>query len=182
MKFILRIPGWVLFLVLFLIPIILVFSLPKETLFDKSLKGTIITSSIFFFFVGSYLGWIFIAGFNLYKKLPDALRATSRKSFAFFKFFNFLLFFHVCLLLFVIFQVSLNFSEAPWVAFILFFTHLISFYGIFYCAKFISRTLKSVEENRPLRKGEGTGDAILFLFVPIGIWYFQDRLNSVFSK
>jgi len=56
---------------------------------------------------------------------------------------------------------------------------LYAFFAYFYCLAFPAKALKSIELNREANIGEYIGDFFLILFLPIGIWFLQPRLNKV---
>jgi hypothetical protein len=60
-----------------------------------------------------------------------------------------------------------------------------SFLGIgclFYCWKFIAKTLKIVELNRFVSRNEWFSDSVTFSFYPAGLWNLQPRVNKIFEK
>ena len=53
------------------------------------------------------------------------------------------------------------------------------FYALLYYLAFPARTLKSIEKGKKADFGEYIGDFFLIVFLPIGIWFLQPRINRV---
>jgi hypothetical protein len=53
------------------------------------------------------------------------------------------------------------------------------FYALLYYISFPARTLKSIENGKKADFGEYFGDFFLIVFLPIGIWFLQPRINKV---
>jgi hypothetical protein len=53
------------------------------------------------------------------------------------------------------------------------------FYAFLHFIMFPVRTLKSIEKGRKADIGECIGDFFLVVFLPIGIWFLQPRINKV---
>jgi len=53
------------------------------------------------------------------------------------------------------------------------------FYALLNYFAFPARTLKSIELNRKATLGEYIGDFFLIVFLPIGIWFLQPRINKI---
>ena len=53
------------------------------------------------------------------------------------------------------------------------------FYALLYCMSFPARILKSIEKGKRADFGEYIGDFFLVVFLPIGIWFLQPRINKV---
>lgn len=53
------------------------------------------------------------------------------------------------------------------------------FYAFFYFMSFPGKSLRSIENNREVGVGEYIGDFFLVLFLPIGIWFLQPRVNKI---
>ena len=51
-----------------------------------------------------------------------------------------------------------------------------------YYLAFPAKILNSIEKQRTANLGEYIGDFFLVLFLPIGIWFLQPRINKVFAK
>lgn len=55
-------------------------------------------------------------------------------------------------------------------------------FAIFHFTMFPARTLKSIEKNKKVDIGECIGDFFLIVFLPIGIWFLQPRINKVATQ
>ena len=56
------------------------------------------------------------------------------------------------------------------------------FYAILHSFAFPAKTLKTVELGRKVSFGEYVGDFFMFLFLPLGIWFLQPRINKIIGK
>jgi hypothetical protein len=50
-----------------------------------------------------------------------------------------------------------------------------------YLDYWVAKLLRSVELDREARGSEFTGDFFSFLFLPIGVWWLQPRINKIFN-
>ena len=53
------------------------------------------------------------------------------------------------------------------------------FYAFLYYLSFPGRSLRTIENKRLPDFGEYIGDFFLVLFLPIGIWFLQPRINRI---
>lgn len=53
------------------------------------------------------------------------------------------------------------------------------FYAFLYFMMFPARALKSIEKGKKADISEYIGDFFLIIFLPIGIWFLQPRMNKV---
>ena len=56
------------------------------------------------------------------------------------------------------------------------------FYALFYFFAFPARVLKSIETGQEVPFKDCIGDFFLILFLPIGIWFLQPRINRVIQE
>ena len=56
------------------------------------------------------------------------------------------------------------------------------FFAIIHSFAFPARTLKTIELGRKAGFGEYVGDFFLILFLPLGIWFLQPRVNKIIIK
>jgi len=68
---------------------------------------------------------------------------------------------------------TLTFTGLPALAF------LYAIFAYFYSLAFSAKALKSIELGREANFSDYAGDFFLILFLPIGIWFLQPRLNKV---
>jgi len=132
-------------------------------------------------FIILLLIWYHSLGNNLCKKLPPYVNLNLF-------FFNVLLFFTLIIIigisLYVVFsfyiltvkqEIFFKFRGYSWLfSFIFFLSILHSIY-------FLAKALKSVELQRKVIFRDFLIDIFLILFLPIGIWYIQPRINKVFE-
>jgi len=53
------------------------------------------------------------------------------------------------------------------------------FFAILYCLAFPAKLLNCIEAGKEVSVGQYLGDFFLVLFLPIGIWFLQPRINKV---
>jgi peptidoglycan/LPS O-acetylase OafA/YrhL len=56
------------------------------------------------------------------------------------------------------------------------------FYAFFYFLSFPGKSLRTIENKRLASLGEYIGDFFLVLFLPIGIWFLQPRINKIVEQ
>ena len=56
------------------------------------------------------------------------------------------------------------------------------FFAIIHSFAFPAKTLKTVELGRKASFGEYVGDFFLIMFLPLGIWFLQPRINNIVSE
>ena len=55
------------------------------------------------------------------------------------------------------------------------------FYAILHTFSFPARTLKSIELGKKASVSEYIGDVFLMIFLPVGIWFLQPRINKIIA-
>lgn len=188
----LKAKHWQIFLLVFAIPfalqIVIMFMLiqtsfeseavDRESFFDSfSLMAV-----VFVLYIGGIFGWFWSAGVGLQEKIPQKfqLRTTT------FKFF--LLFPLIYMAFFIMLFVSPDewmFGDSGFIA--QFFPagiigHLFSMFCIFYVMWFIAKTIKTAEEQRPVKFADFVGEFFLIWFFIIGIWILQPKINRLHSS
>ncbi|MGE7775304.1 hypothetical protein ACQKLP_11300 [Chitinophaga sp. NPDC101104] len=130
---------------------------------------------------GLYFSWFYALGLNLQEKLP----AGEKMDLSRFKLF--LLIPSVYILSISVFVTVAFFGDLPFsgpeflVPGLLVPIHLFSMFCIFYCMYFIAKALKTVEWRRPVTFSDFAGEFFMIWFFPIGIWFLQPRINSIFA-
>jgi len=56
------------------------------------------------------------------------------------------------------------------------------FYAFLHSIAFPAKTLKSIELRRKASFGEYLGDFFLIVFLPVGIWFLQPRVNRIIKE
>jgi hypothetical protein len=116
-----------------------------------------------------YFSWILLVGHGLYQFLPDKIELNYNL---------FLINSFIWLTAYIIVMVisdgqGMTFSGVEAIpGFYVFFTFL-------HFLMFPARTLKSIEKDKKADIGECIGDFFLIVFLPIGIWFLQPRINKV---
>jgi hypothetical protein len=180
MKLFVRIKHWQLFLLLFGIPLVLLFTLPDEIILDNSIKGLRFMVAAVTVYLAILLSWIWSLGKNLHQILHYNISSKSR-----FVMFNVSVLFIITDIIFI-FWAILNYAGSTELPAFLFpalvIGHIIAMFCVFFSSAFIAKTLKMVELKRAVTKGEWFGDALLLLAYPLGIWVIQPRVNNIFTK
>lgn len=125
-------------------------------------------SSIFAWFI--MLGWVLSVGLGLLKYIPEELRPNPRW---FRVAFSMPIIYVAFIMPKLIFQSNLD-SFLP----ILIPFHLITMASILYCIFFIGRNIHLVHYKSKLEQFEIVGYFTLFMFMPLGIWILQPRINK----
>lgn len=174
-----KIKHWQLFILLFLLPVILLFSLPDEVVLDDSPEGLASSLVIMAFYLAILLFWVLTLGYKLYNRIPSSVNLKTE----YFIFLSALML--VVAYIAFLFWTILNFSNKKQVPSFLFPTlTLMSFVAIastFYCWRFIAKVLKIVELKRAVSMNEWFSDAVAFFFYPAGLWSLQPRVNKIFE-
>lgn len=119
--------------------------------------------------------WLYALATRLYAKLPQDHRLKiGRFRFAFF----FPIFYIVAVMWFMWVAVR---SESPFMLFMIFPFHIFAMACMFYVLRFVAKSLKSVELQRPVRFGDYAGEFFLIWFFLIGVWIIQPRVNKIFA-
>jgi hypothetical protein len=163
MNFILRAKHWQVF-----IPIILGMFLGN---FQIENNGTLTTV---FLLIGTalYFSWIFLVGLHLYKYLPEKIEMNPNL----FILNSFIWFTTFCAVMIISDGVGMTFTGLA---------ALPGFYVMFALLHFMMfpvRTLKSIEKGKKADIGESLGDFLLVVFLPIGIWFLQPRINKIANE
>jgi hypothetical protein len=181
MKIFLRLKHWQLFILIVGLPFlyqiinISAFIITRELTIIFKLFPLIIGLMVLILF-----SWFYTLGVNLRPLLPDSVKMNLFR----FKLFLFIptvyiLFF--CFLMFIVFSIP-----APEYVFGIFFLilplHLFSMFCIFYCLYFVSKTLKSVQLQRPITFNDYAGEFFMLWFFFIGVWFIQPRINKLFKN
>lgn len=116
-----------------------------------------------------YFSWMLLVGHGLYQLLPDKIEM------------NYNLFIINSFVWLTAYVVVMIISDGQGMT----FTGLVAlpgfyvFYAFLHVIMFPVRTLKSIEKGRRADIGECMGDFFLAVFLPIGIWFLQPRINKV---
>lgn len=178
--FLLRLKHWQAFLLLFVLPFLLQFGLPE--LFDAAgvEPGWVVTLLLDALPSVTYLLWIWRVGLHLYGRLPVQIKISP-------------VYLHLGALYFVLYtllfvytlglvKASVLEGNLPYGMLLLLAPmHLLATFCFLYMVYFAARSLVSVEQQQVVSGGAFTRTYLLFLFLPIGIWFLQPRLNKLSS-
>lgn len=62
------------------------------------------------------------------------------------------------------------------------FLDLLSLFSLIYFVYFSAKTIQTIELNKELKFKEFSRVFFLILFLPVGIWFIQPRINKIYSK
>lgn len=178
----LRLKHWQLFLLAFILPIACQpFALAALTKFHNSALGMGLFLLMMLSCLIPLFSWFYALGINLYPKLPEMTNLKLRK----FKIFWLIPVVYIgTSMIFMVgkFVFSMPTLHIPGlIVLIIVLLHLFSMFCIFYCLYFVAKSLKAVELERPVSFSDYAGEFFLIWFFPIGVWFIQPRINSIFS-
>lgn len=194
MQFFLRLKHWQLFIINFGIPLILqfvhIFSVIVNLATHSSHPEAGDILNIFWMFpvvmiimVGCLFGWMWAVGTNLQKMLPQHLQLKTTM----FKIFLLIPVVYIVFFLTLFLNMFRNAMTGPEVQdpvtfaigfAVIFPVHLFSMFCIFYCIYFVSKTIKTVELQRPVSVSDYIGEFFLVWFFFVGVWILQPKLNK----
>ena len=183
MNFLLRLKHWQLFLLIIGLPIIIQVTLriimirSEDSLSSFTKKTNFLSFILTLISMTVSLGWIYAIGTNFHKKLPDTVKMNLVR----FKVLFFIM--AVYALFFIAFDTFSNEKILDSGLFgVIIPIHIFSMFCILYCLHFNARALKAVELQRPVTFGDFSGEFLLLLFYPFGIWIIQPRIIKFFDK
>lgn len=122
-------------------------------------------------------GWMYNIGTGLYQKLPPGHNLKlDRFKFAFF----FPLVYLAGFGCFVLAAPAVAPAIAGWF-FVIIPLHLSAMACMFYVFRYVAKSLKAVEMQKPIKFGDYAGEFFLFWFYFIGVWIIQPRVNKIFA-
>lgn len=123
--------------------------------------------------------WYWTVGVNIFQKLPQGMIMHLTR-------FKVLLLVSFCLLIltfclqFLIPNALSGDNPADWF-FLLFVPQILSMPCMFYCIYFIAKALKASEVNRTVTSSDYSSEFLMLLFLPVGVWFIQPRINKLFD-
>ena len=175
MDFFLKMKHWQLFAIFFILPLIV------EAAFDElipvgSKEYWYIELAIVGFIVLLAVTYLWTLGTRLYERLPEK---SSNLNLTWFKIG----------LIFVFFEFTYLFTfadffiiEKPAAPFYLVPIHILGMVAYFYALYFVAKSQAGVELKRNANLNDFAGFFFMLWFYPIGIWFFQPRVNSIFEN
>jgi hypothetical protein len=160
MNFFLRLKHWQVFL-------ILISGLVASNF--KIVDNQMLTAILLLIGMIIYFSWILFVGHGLYQLLPDKIEL------------NYNLFIVNSFVWLAAYLAIMIISDGEGMT----FTGLAAlpgfyvFYAFLHFMMFPARALKSLEKGKKADIGECIGDFFLIVFLPIGIWFIQPRINKV---
>ena len=192
----LKAQHWQLFVLMFGIPFLLqivasiLMFLNIDSNGNPDLTGmiSILISSpiIMLLYTGVFFGWFWSIGIGLQKYIPAEIKMKIKK----FKVFFFIPLFYILFIFILIgttfFGISTGSNAVGGIIgnMLIFIIpmHLFSMFCMFYLLYFVSKTIKTIELERPVTFSDFIGEFFMIWFFPIGIWFIQPRLNKIVSE
>jgi len=184
----LKAKHWQIFLIAIVIPILLQISFGIMMLSQSnSTLPTILFLTFFLFCILSIFGWFWAITYGFQRKLESNLKS----SLIWFKVFFFLLLFHIILIFssLIISYGGENFAENPQslgvlgtIVSVFSYAKIIYLIGIIYCVYITAKTFKTFQLKRKLEFTEFKSDFFSFIFLPIGIWTIQPKINELIKN
>ncbi|MFD3000096.1 hypothetical protein ACFS7Z_06970 [Pontibacter toksunensis] len=178
MPLLLRLKHWQAFLLLFVLPFLLQFGLPE--LFSAVGVDLHWATALLLDALPSatYMLWMWRVALHLYRRLPVQVKISP-------------VYLHLGALYFVLYTLLFVYTLSlvkesvlegnfPYGMLLLLAPmHLLATFCFLYIVYFAARSLVSVEQQQVVSAGAFTGAYLQFLFLPIGIWFLQPRLNKL---
>lgn len=181
MPLLLRLKHWQAFLLLFVLPFLLQYGLTEAL----DATGTILgeTANLVLDALPSvvYVLWLWRIGLHLYHRLPAQIKIS--RAYLHLGTLYFVL--YTLLLVYTLGLVKEDVQEGNFpygMLLLLAPMHLLATFCILYTVYFAARSLASVEEQRMVSGAEFAGAYLQFLFLPVGIWFLQPRLNKLYLR
>ena len=192
----LKAQHWQLFVLMFGIPFLLqivasiLMFLNIDSNGNPDLTGmiSILISSpiIMLLYTGVFFGWFWSIGIGLQKYIPAEIKMKIKK----FKVFFFIPLFYILFIFILIgttfFGISTGSNAVGGIIgnMLIFIIpmHLFSMFCMFYLLYFVSKTIRTIELERPVTFSDFIGEFFMIWFFPIGIWFIQPRLNKIVSE
>lgn len=160
MNFVLRLKHWQAFTIIILCLFIGHFEIEGNRTLTTILLSIGMTA---------YFSWIFLMGHGLYQLLPTKIEL------------NYNLFLINSFIWLTAYVIVMIISDGQGMTFngVAAIPAFYVFYAFLHFLMFPARALRSIESNRKAGIGECIGDMLLIIFLPIGIWFLQPRINIV---
>ena len=174
MRFFLYMKHWQLFALFAVLPLIVEIAYDNlTTVGDGTWPIRLVINSVIAFLAIAYL-WTL--GSNLYERLPEKSANLSPRWFKAGLIYAFVEL--VYLSTFAAFFIV----EKPASPYYLVPIHIVAMVAIFYAFYFIAKSLASIEKGEEANLNDWAGYFFMLWFYPIGIWFFQPRINRYFEE
>jgi len=174
MRFFLKMKHWQFFALFAVLPLIV--EAAYDNLFttgDGSWPIRLVLNAVIVFLAVAYLWTV---GDNLHRRLPEKIANLSLRWFRAGLLFAFIE------LVYLSTFASFFIIEKPASPFYIVPIHMLATVAIFYAIYFIAKSLASVEKEEEATINDWAGYFFMLWFYPIGIWFFQPRINRLFEK
>jgi hypothetical protein len=172
MKTLLKLNHWQVFLLIYGIPLLILF-VPFKTLASPSFK--IVLAVVYIYFMLMVFSWPFLIGMELVKRLPPSV-SVSKKNF---------LFHFICICIFI-FAISItNWLHPEWIIqYTILYVVLICYYFIaaFIVVRFASKVFTSVELSREAKASDYAGYIFAIWFSFMGVWIVQPKIRKIINQ
>ncbi len=193
----LKAKHWILFLLMFGIPLIFQFGMMIMMFSNITKTGQPDPSFMFdmmayfpvimLIYMGLLFGWFWSIAIGLQPKVKKPITMKTKK----FKIFFFIPVVYITLLMFFMANIFSGFDPMstdpngfifPGIIGIILPMHLLSMFSIFYCIYFCAKTLKTIILEREVSFGDFAGEFFMLWFWPIGIWILQPKINAIVNE
>jgi hypothetical protein len=173
MKKILILESWQIFFLLF-IPIVLSFILFPSA--EQRLTSSV-SHLLTLIFILLYIGWFFLLGCELYKKM-DLMLTQKIKIKPFIYNFYFILIYVV--VIYIVFKFSnYSYRANAILACVSSFAGLYVCFAIFYNIYFLAKSIVAIENHSTQNTQKLVFTFLLFCFLLVGIWSLQPRIKKI---
>ncbi len=175
MNIVLKIKHWQIFVITYA-PLLIINFIP----FKDPFLGAAITGLAGVWVLLCFSTWFWVVGSHLFKES----NASQKLELSMFKVS---LFIPIIMILFALILVGTYFIAPEKLAYIPINTilnrlQILYIFSFIYCAHFVAKYLKSVENNRISHFGESIPVFLLLWIYPIGIFPVQNRINKIFKS
>ncbi|WP_108124659.1 hypothetical protein [Saccharospirillum mangrovi] len=123
-----------------------------------------------------YFLWFWSLGVGINRRIPAEIRPGNN-------FFKFSIIFSTFYTPFFLASFLFFSSKLPsWLAPILGLLYFFSIYCALYVPFYIAKNIRTFETNAPATFSSTLGTYFPFLFLPVGIWFIQPRINTIYSS
>ncbi|MFD2513323.1 hypothetical protein ACFSRY_05550 [Pontibacter locisalis] len=178
MSFLLSLRHWQAFLLIFVLPFLLQFTLPRIAATTGFSIGEAASTAIDALPTIFLTVWIWQVGVLMHRRLPSMINISA-------------IYLHLGALYFVLYTMLLVYTFAlvresitegtlPFGMLVLLLPmHLFATFCFLYMVYFTARSIVSVQHQRIVEFGEYAAVLLQIMFLPIGIWFLQSRLRQL---
>ncbi|MEJ8802835.1 hypothetical protein [Pontibacter sp. H249] len=179
--FLLRLKHWQAFLLVFILPFILRYALTQLIAAAQPDAPGIISTLVDALPTFVPVLWLWWVGLYLRNKLSDSTRVSA----VYFQLAALYFALYILLLIYTLGIVREALAEGTLqlgLIALLLPMHLFATFCYLYVVYFVARCITTLEKQRVVATGEYIGVLVQIIFLPIGIWFIQPRLNKALPE